>query len=232
MSRLIRVSFVALLAMSAAGAYANVPSAVLSNVPDAIVLSPGTRYAGNPIGGFTVHVEGSLGPVSGSFVEVEVSPDADVLVSWCKAPFGGGTGQVHPILTGFTDGNGNKTFEYYGGSCLNPSDFFGATFIAQVRADGIILDEPFINSPDAVDSKGKKATSTPPTGGQKRCDLVALVNKAQVSLSDAVFHTRPIKLGLKERCTKFTPPFNAAVGLSDAAFLTPYIKNGNTCDCQ
>ena len=232
MSRLIRVSFIALLAISAAGASANIPSPTLSNVPDAIVCSPGARFAANPIGGFTVHVEGPLGPVAGSFVEVEISSDADVLVSWCKAPHGGASGQVHPILTGFTDANGNRTFEYFGGGCLDPGDFFGSTFIAQVRADGIVLDEPFLNSPDAVNSQGKKATDTPPTGGIKRCDLVAAVNIAQVSLSDAVFHTRPIKLGLREACTKFTPPFNGNVGVSDAVFLTPYIKNGTKCDCQ
>ena len=232
MSRLIRVSFVALLAICATGASANIPSPTLSSVPDAIVLSPGARFAANPIGGFTVHVEGPLGPVAGSFVEVEVSGDADVLVSWCKAPHGGGSGQVHPVLTGFTDANGNKTFEYFGGSCLDPGDFFGSTFIAQVRADGIVLDEPFINSPDAVNSQGKKATDTPPAGGAKRCDLVAGINIAQVSLSDAVFHTRPIKLGLREACTKFTPPFSGNVGVSDAVFLTPYIKNGTKCDCQ
>ena len=231
MSRLIRVSFVALLVICAAGAYANVPSPTLSNVPDAIVLSPGVRYASNPIGGFTVHVEGPLGPVNGSFVEVEVSSDADVIVSWCQAGTWGGA-QVHPILTGFTDANGNKTFTYFGGSCLSRDDFFGSTFIAQVRADGIVLDEPFINSPDAVNSSGKKATDTPPAGGQKRCDLVAAINVAQVSLSDAVFHTRPIKLGLREACSKFTPPFNGSVGVSDAVFLTPYIKNGNKCNCQ
>jgi len=231
MSRLIRVSFVALLAICAAGAYANVPSPTLSNIPDAITLSPGSRYASNPIGGFTVHVEGALGPVSGSFVEVEVSPDADLLVSWCQAGIWGGA-QPHPILTGFTDANGNRTFTYFGGSCLDPDDFFGSTFIAQVRADGIVLDEPFMNSPDVVNSNGKKATDTPPAGGARRCDLVAAINVAQVSLSDAVFHTRPIKLGLRERCTKFTPPFNGAVAVNDAVFLTPYIKNGNKCNCQ
>ena len=204
----------------------------LSNVPDAIILSPGSRYPSNPIGGFTVHVECDRGPVEGSFVEVEISPDADVLVSWCKAPHGGSSGQVHPILTGFTDVNGNITFEMYGGGCLDPSEFFGATFIAQVRADGIVLDEPFINSPDVVNNQGKKATDTPPTGGLKRCDLVNDVSIAKVSLSDAVFHTQPIKLGLREACSKFTPPYNGTVGVSDAVFLTPYIKNGNICNCQ
>lgn len=232
MSRLIRVSFVALLAICAAGASANVPNPSLSNVPDAITLSPGARFASNPIGGFVVHVEGPLGPVSGSFVEVEVSPDADALVSWCQAPFGGASGQVHPILTGFTDANGNKTFEFFGGSCLDPAVFFGATFIAQVRADGIVLDEPFMNSPDVVNSKGQKATDTPPAKGARRCDLVNSVNVAQVSLSDAVYHTRPIKLGLKDKCSKMVTPFSGAVGVSDAVFLTPYIKTGSKCNCQ
>lgn len=204
----------------------------LSNVPDAITLSPGSRYPANPIGGFTVHVEGPLGPVDGSFVELEIASDADLLVSWCKAPHGGASGQVHPILTGFTDGNGNITFEVYGGGCLDPADYFGPTFIAQVRADGIVLDEPFINSPDVVNNQGKKATDAPPAGGLRRCDQANDVDMAQVSLSDAVYHTLPIKIARRESCTKFTPPFNGNVGVSDAVFLTPYIKNGNVCSCQ
>jgi len=232
MSRLIRLSFVALLAMGASQASANIPNPTLSSVPDAITLSPGTRFSGNPIGGYTVHVEGPLGPVSGSFIEVEVSPDADALLSWCignTKPAPGFPTQVHPLLTGFTDANGNLSFQYYGGGCLAPADFVGGTFIAQVRADGIVLDEPFINSPDAVDTMGKKATDGTP---QRRCDVVNLIRITQVSLSDAVFHSRPIKIGLREPCTKFTPPFNAIVGISDAAFLTPYIKLGRKCDCQ
>ena len=205
----------------------------LSVVPDALTLSPGLRYPSNPIGGFTIHVEGPLGPVEGSFVEVEVASDADLLVSWCRAPFGGTAGQVHPILTGFSDANGNVTFEVYGGGCLDPDDFFGATFILQVRADGIVLDEPYINSPDAVDYQGHKATDGPPEGGARRCDPAPEgTSVAAVSLSDAVFHTPAIKMGLREHCTKFTPPFNGAVGVSDAVFLTPYVKNGNVCKCQ
>jgi hypothetical protein len=231
MSRLILFSFVALLTISASQASANIPSPNLSSVPDAISLSPGTRFTANPVGGYTVHVEGPLGPVSGSFVEVEVSPDADALVSWCVGntkPAPGYPTQVHPLLTGFTDANGNVSFTYYGGGCLSLNDFAGATFVAQVRADGIVLDEPFINSPDAVDATGKKATNGP----QRRCDVVSLVNTAQVSLADAVFHSRPIKLGLREPCSKFSPPFNGSVSVADATFLTPYIKLGRKCACQ
>jgi hypothetical protein len=231
MSRLIRLTFVALLTISASRASANIPSPTLSSVPDAITLSPGTRFSANPIGGYTVHIEGALGPVSGAFVEVEVSPDADAILSWCignTKPSPGYPTQVHPLLTGFTDANGNLSFQYFGGGCLSPSDFSGATFVAQVRADGIVIDEPFMNSPDAVDSMGKKATDD----SQRRCDLVSLVSTAQVSLADAVFHSRPIKLGLREACTKFTPPFNGTVSVADATFLTPYIKLGRKCVCQ
>jgi len=204
----------------------------MSTVPDVMTLSPGARYASNPIGGFTVHIEGQLGPKPGSLVEVEVAPDADILVSWCQAG-AWGNAQLHPILSGFTDGNGNVTFEVYGGGCLSPHDYAGAAYIVQVRADGIVLDEPAINSPDVVDYKGHKATDSPPGGGVKRCDPGPEgAPIASVGLSDAVFHTRPIKLGLREVCTKFTPPFNGAVGVSDAVFLTPYIKNGNFCECQ
>jgi len=206
---------------------------ILSNVPDVMTLSPGARYTSNPIGGFTVHIEGRLGPVSGSLVEVEVSPEADVLVSWCRAPYGGAAGQVHPILSGLTDVNGNVTFEVYGGGCLDPNQYLGATFIVQVRAEGIVIDEPAINSPDAVDQQGRRATDAPPEGGAARCDLgPGGTPVASVSLSDAVYHGAAIKLGARQICTKFTPPFNGSVGVSDATFLTPYIKNGNVCNCQ
>ncbi len=227
------LAVVLLLLLSMPGALLAGPPPGFSNVPDAMTLSPGTRYPSNPIGGFTIHIEGSLGPVKGSFVEVEISPDADLLVSWCRAPYGGAAGQSHPLLTGFTDVNGNVTFEVYGGGCLNPAAYFGPTFILQVRADGIVLDEPFINSPDVVDLHGKKATDPPPEGGTMRCDPGPEgTSIASVSLSDAVFHTRGIQLGAREPCTKFTPPFNGSVGVSDAVFLTPYIKNGNVCNCQ
>jgi len=232
MSRLFRVSFLALaICVCATGAFANIPVPELSDVPDAIVLSPGVRYGGNPIGGFTVTVAGTLGPVNGSFVEVEVSPDAHDIVSWCD-----GLAHPHTIMSGFTNASGVVTFQFFGGGCLNPDDFFGATFITQVRADGIVLDEPFINSPDAVNASGKKATTDSTHPGVRRCDTVGPNQVAQVSLSDAVYHTAPIKRALAVdsggRCTKFTPPFNAPVGVADAVFLTPYIKNANFCNCD
>ncbi len=221
MSRLIRVSILAVAALAiAVGSYANIPDPALSDVPGAITLSPGSQYSGNPIGTFLVHVEGQIGAVNGSLVEVEISDDADVLIAWCAAPFN----QIHPLLTAFSDPNGDATFTFFGGGCIDPDEFFGATFIAQVRADGIVLGEPSMTSPDAVNSQGRTATDTE----ANNCES----GDTQVGLSDAVFHTRPIKLGLVEACTKYTPPFNAPVGLDDAVFVTPYIKNSNFCLCQ
>jgi hypothetical protein len=233
MSRLIRLSFlvVATMAMCTTGAFANLPDPGLSDVPDAITLSPGARYVDNPIGGYTVIVNGLLGPVAGSFVEIEISPDADALVSWC-------VGQVHAptIITGMTDLNGEVSFDFFGGGCINPEGDFGfLTFIAQVRADGQVLGEPYFVSPDAVNSQGEQATETE----VNNCEA----GITSVGLSDAVFHTGPIKLAFPGDpdalptgfCTKMTPEpnsFNDPVDLQDAVFLTPYIKNANVCTCQ
>jgi hypothetical protein len=234
MSRLFRISFVALsLLVCATGVFASIPNPEASDVPDVIVLSPGVRYAGNSVGQYTIVARGAnLAVIPNAQVEIEISPGADAIVGWCQAPYGGVSGQTHPIIVGVTNVSGVASFEFYGGACLDPTDFFGASFIAQVRVNGIVMKEPTINSPDVVNSGGKKATDVPPPVGARRCDIVATFPSAQVSLSDAVFHTRPIKLGLKEFCTKFTPPFNAAVGLTDAVVLTPYIKNSNFCKCQ
>ena len=58
------------------------------------------------------------------------------------------------------------------------------------------MDEPFITSPDAVNAQGKKATTDSTHPGVKRCDTQGLNQVAQVSLSDAVYHTAPIKRAL------------------------------------
>ena len=222
MSRLIRVSILAVSALAiAAGAYANIPDPALSDVPAAITLSPGTIYDGNPIGTYVVHVEGPIGAVNGALVEVEVSPDADVLIGWCGNPYN----QIHPLLTAFSDANGDASFTFYGGGCIDPDEFEGASFIAQVRANTIPLGQPYLTSPDAVNSQGRTATQTEEsncTGGS-----------TEVGLSDAVYHTRPIKLALPDEvCTKMTPPFDGPIEVVDAVFLTPYIKNSNICACQ
>jgi hypothetical protein len=246
MSRFYRVSLVTLsLLVCASAALANVPSPENSSVPDAIVLSPGIRYTGNPIGLYVLTARtGANAVIPNGFVEIEISPAADGIVAWCSDFGSPSPPQARGLITGTTDVNGVASFQFYGGGCLDPADFNGASYIAQVRVNGIVLEEPFINSPDVVNALGKKATDTPPPDGVKRCDQKCLLHPpftcppgeftmvSQVSLSDAVFHTRPIKLGQRELCSKFTPPFTASVALADAVALTPYVKNNNFCRCQ
>lgn len=214
------ILLIAASAMLAATAFANVITPELCTVPGVVTMSPGTRYGGNPIGGYTVKVEGTVGPVNGAIVEVEFSEDADALVAWCQ-------GQTHPILTGSTDANGDVSFEFFGGGCLDldkaPTATF-STYIVQVRADNIVLDEPAVSSPDRVDAAGRVATDDK----YVLCDGGTTI----VGLADAVAHTRPIKLALVDQCSKFTSPFTDAVGLDDAVYVTPYIKNSNFCTCQ
>jgi hypothetical protein len=208
---------VAALALSSTAALANIPTPELSTVPDAITLSTGAPFGGNPIGTFTVTVAGPLGVVNGALVEVEISPAADVLVGYCQ-------GQTHPLRSAFTNASGIATFNYQGGGCVDPDEFFGPTFIGQVRADGVILDEVYIVSPDAVTSGGKLPTDAP-------VGTTCEAGVTTVGLSDAVFHTRSIKLGLVHTCTKMTPPFGDAVAVLDAVYLTPYIKQSKFCTC-
>ena len=202
-----------------------VPAKVLADVPDpgqtpfqaAITLSPGPRFAQNPIGGYTIHVEGPLGPVEGAFVEVEISPEADALVAWCQ-------GQVHPILSGFTDANGNVTFTYFGGGCVLPEDIPDAAYVAEVRFDGVAQAvHPYIVSPDVVNNLGQRAVQA-----SGACEN----NQSAVTLSDATNHTVPIKMSTRTRCSKFAPPYNGSVAVNDAVFLTPYIKVGRSCSCN
>jgi len=189
----------------------------VTSVPGAITLSPGPRLPMNPVGGYTLHVEGPLGPVAGVLVEVEISPEADALIAWCE-------GQIHPIQSGFTDANGNKAFTYFGGGCVLPEDIPQAAYVAEVRFDGVAQQvHPFINSPDVVNNSGQKAAST---GGA--CEN----NQSIVGLSDATYVTPPIKAGLHDRCSKMTPPFSGAVSVSDAVFMVPYIKSGSRCTCN
>ena len=197
--------------------WGDLPPLPQTAVPTVITLSPGPRFASNPIGGYTVHVEGPLGPTQGVQIEVEISPEADALVAWCD-------GQTHPIQVRFTDVNGNATFQFLGGGCVVPEDVPGAAYVAEVRFDGIAQAvHPYITSPDVVMSNGQRPAA--PGGACENGQSI-------VTLSDASYFTRPIKLGLIDRCSKFTPPFNSHVQLSDAVFLMPYVKSGSNCSCN
>jgi hypothetical protein len=232
MSRFTRASilFVAALGLCATGSFANIPDPALSSVPAYITLTPKSNSQTDLVDfDFTVVVEGQGGPVANSFVEVEFSPDGDDLVTWCD-------GETHPLKSGVTGPNGTVVFTFRGGGCITLADFGGPTFIWQVRAGGVVLAEGAVNSPDAVDSGGRTVTqnnaNNNPGSYVPNCDLVPPdvgTPSATVGLSDAVYHTPPISLGLISPCTKYTAPFDAAVTLGDAQLFTPFATDAGTC---
>jgi hypothetical protein len=181
-----------------------------------IVLSPGPLLSNNPVGRYRVHLESDLGPIAGALVEIEVSPAADALVAWCQ-------GQIHPIQTAFTDALGNADFVFLGGGCVLPEDVQESPYVVEVRTNGTVLVQPYLVSPDVVNGQGERAVAS---GGA--CETASSV----VGLNDAVFHTRAIKPGQIERCTKITPPFDQPVAVLDAVYLSAYIKSGSRCACQ
>jgi hypothetical protein len=82
--------------------------------------------------------------------------------------------------------------------------------------EGFLINEPELNSPDAVNSQGKLPTEL----GTSVCEN----GRTAAGLSDVVFHTRAIAGGLVEPCSKFTAPFDDPIGIGDAVVVTPYLK--------
>jgi hypothetical protein len=206
MARFFRLSMLlaAVGIFAATAAVANIPSPELSDVPRYLTITPDASF------GYTVTVNGPQGPVNGAGVELRVSIFADPLVCWCA-------GQAHPSITGVTNVNGQVTFNVAGGGCIMPGAL--GEVVCDVLADGILLGQVGINSPDAVNGAGFLNTD----------DDFTFDASCAVSLADAVFHTTPIAGGLAEPCTKFTDLNNPFVVVTDAVTVTPYIVNGVSC---
>jgi hypothetical protein len=197
----------------------------MSTVPDCFILSPGPRFAGNPIGGYTVIVrDGSGNPVGGATVIVNFTPQGNSLIAWCN----GGP----PPFQGQTQADGSITFDMLGGGCIVPGN--PNTSCAIPVANVLVSGPPgvggafgvamtCVRSPDVVNVQGVPASCQ----GTTTC----AAGQTNVGLSDAVYHTPAIKQGLVQPCSKFTQPYGAAVNLNDAVVLTPYIKVGTTCGC-
>ena len=105
----------------------------------------------------------------------------------------------------------------------------------RVTADGQLLGEVGVNSPDVVNTDGLLPTDTIEAtrpDGQDNCSVQNNLGSTEVGLADAVFHTVPFSLGTVEKCSNFTgPDFDDPVGLPDAVVATPYIKSGTSCAC-
>jgi hypothetical protein len=220
------------LSASATGSLANIPDPDLSEVPEFLTLTPastggeGIELVAFPL---TVSVIGQGGPVANALVELEFSEAADKLITWCD-------GSTHPLVTGVSNANGDVTFVFYGGGCVTPGAFGGPTYIWQARANGIVLQEGAVNSPDAVDTRGRTVTqnnqNNAPANYVPNCDLIPPITgvpSATVGLSDAVYHTPAYSLSQPNECSKYLPPFQAGATLGDAQLFTPFAKEAGTC---
>jgi len=191
----------ALGVLSAGLCFANIPDPSLSDVPNVVGSPQGTLP-------YTVTVVGSQGPVDTALVEIVFDAAADALVCWC-------TGQAHPVISGVTNAAGQVTFFIEAGGCVDPARL-GST-VAEVYANGILLNSVGLTSPDAVDGTG----NLPTDGGY------ATGGVCTVGLSDATFHTGPISSGTYEFCSDMDS--DLGVALADAVLLTTPISSGETC---
>lgn len=202
------------------------PPRELSEVPDMLTVTPDGSFP------YHVIINGTAGPVVGSMVEVEFSPEATALIAWTvPIPPGADTPTTGPggglQFSGATDANGEVTFYVAGSGCVAHKNAAEQVepYIAQVRADNLVFNEIGVNSPDAVDGDG----TLPEFLQYSICDQAT--GTSSVGLADALYHTPQIKQGSIEICTKFADPFTDPVGLADAGLLTPYVKAGTAGSC-
>lgn len=219
MSRRLRMLLpVVLLLTAAPGARAGIqPDTDI--IPETITLSVGDRFPGNPIGDYSVYIGSGIGPTDGARVVVRFAEGADIAL----AP-----GQPDSA-EGITDAGGVVSFDFFGSGCYTQECLGFPPATVSVYVDGQIYDQKditVVNSPSPVDAAGLTRCD----GGAK-CDELNNQSVGTVGVSDAVWVTPAIKLGLVEPCAKFTPPFNNPVNLDDTVFITPYIKLGRTCGC-
>ena len=225
MARFIRVGalVLAVMAASATGALANVPDPELSTVPGVLTVTPDGSFE------FKVDVESQAGPVAGAVVEISFAAATDTLVAWC-------VGQTHPIITASDgDGDGSVSFFVEGGGCVDFASLPpGFPAVAQVRADGILLANIDVNSPDIVnDTNGLRSTEDGPPRNALGSNCAGMPSGTEVGTGDAVEHTPNFSLGLVDVCSNFTgPDFDDAVGLPDVVVATPYLASGTACACQ
>ena len=199
-----------------------------SLIPECMTLSPGPRYAGNPIGGYRVVVNDALGaPVAGAEVTVTFTAGAAPLIAWCG---GGGP----PLLTGFTAADGSIMFDILGAGCIDPLEATQACAIPAANVDvvgpggvGGAFTVPIscVRSPDVVNETTAQLPSCP---GTNTCNN----GRTSINLSDLVYHTYPIKVQAPDPCTKITPPWDGGVGLTDFVYLTPYFRAPAGCGCS
>jgi hypothetical protein len=231
MSRL--VLSIVMVAVLAGGAFANIPNPALSTVPPVILVPNNPNTLSSPFGpnilGYTVNVQGNLGPVIGAVVELRFSPDAWALIAKCDGADGNpefcDTSAAVPPATDYicvatADNAGDATFNISGGGCI----LGGAVdpYTVEVWANGVPLASNLkIFSPDVTNGAGQ----TTAISGVSNCD----VDETTVGLADVVFHTGDFAGLVFNECSDFDD--DGTPNLADALIGTQYIVNGNTCSC-
>lgn len=238
MIRILRVTTVAasMLALVGGTASATPPSSAgggwdpsLSVVPTFITIAPDGGVPGDIIS-IQIQINGVLGGIDGAFVTIEFSEDATALITWsdpvpagADVPF-----QTCPtrIYAKAANTSGTVVFHIAGGGCVVEPAYAGNFYIAEVKADNIIIAQREVNSPDAVNSNGDLPTDgIPPLG--PICDAGTMT----VGLADAVFHSPFFKSGTYNKCSDLSAPYGGTIELGDATVGTVYIKAGPSASC-
>ena len=128
------------------------------------------------------------------------------------------------------DITGKAVFHIAGGGCVVDPAFsdWGTGYIAEVRADNILLAQREVNSPDAVNGSGQLPTDLAagvPIGPVCKNGVMS------VGLADAVFLSPYFKTGVLNECADLAAPYGGAIGLADATIGTVFIKAGTTASC-
>lgn len=224
---------VAMMALLATGATANIPDASLSTIPEAIIVVPNSLLdaSSNPIypDHYDVVIEGAQGPVDGAYVEIEFSEMATGLISWIvpvpagfDTPITAGPSRVYAKSAGI---NGVAQFYIAAGGCVAQmnSSIETEPFIAVIRADNITMGEAWVVSPDIVNENGELAEDIEVS--------VCVNNLSTCGLADASYFTPCAKTACAETCSEFVPPFGDGVQLGDTTLFSPYAKAGTQGVC-
>jgi hypothetical protein len=180
------------MAFLATTAMAGIPDCNLSVIPNVIATPNGTIPT-------TFTIVSSSGPISGATVELRYSANGNSSGCWC-------TGQVHPTISGVTNGSGQVTFNVSGGGCLNPATISGGVAI-QVFVNNIPCKQIGQISPDVV------STTSPP---------------CSVTLADAVNYTGLLATSTYSYCHDLNS--DLSVGLTDAVLFTAPAASSASCN--
>jgi hypothetical protein len=182
-------------------AYGGVPDPSFCTVPNVLVSPAGTME-------YIVYVGDSGGALDSINVQIVLSAEAESLGCWC-------VGESTPIISTYSDINGEAHFFIDGGGCINPDSVSGGP-PAQVFGNGILLADVGIVSVDAVDIAGLLPTQGWDPMGSCTCGL-----------SDATKFTAPITTGTYEYCADLNS--DLSIDLEDAVAITVPLTAGHTC---